>query len=1364
MTTLIVILKRRVVNMKKQFGEYYLGLDIGTDSIGWAVSDLEYNLQRFHGKDMWGIRLFEGGKTAEERRLFRSTRRRIQRQHQRIKFLQEIFADEINKVDNKFYQRLVDSKFFPEDKTEDQRNTLFNDKNFSDKDYHEKYPTIFHLRKALIDGGEKIDIRLIYLGLHHIMKNRGHFLFAGQNLENVESFSNAFNALNTYLDDEFGFSFADANLNIVAETLKNGQMGVKDKSKKLNDLFGATSKQMKDMVTLLCGGTASIKNILNLENIDLDTEKLCFKTVEYDSFRDTLLDIIGDLDKVECIDRLKSVYDWALLAEIKHGEKFLSYAKVVAYNKHKEDIKKLKEVMRKYSDKSTYNKMFNDVSEKNNYVSYVGMTKKVGKKQVVTVKKCTSVDFCKYVKSVLSKLKVEDDGIKAIVLECDNGTLAPKEITRDNGVIPYQMHLLELRRILENASKYYPFLKVKDASGFSASEKIEKILTFRIPYYVGPLNDSHKIGDGIEGNCWIVKNNDEKITPWNFDQVVNKKACAEKFIRRMTNKCTYINNADVLPRNSLLYSKFTVLNELNNVCINGTRLPVDLKQHIYRELFMTHKKVSGKLFKNFMINNGYISEEDVLSGFDIDFKSSLQSYIDFSGIIGSKVNDTLMIDTIINWIVIFGESKELLAERINNSFGDKLTVSEIKNILRLKYTGWGTMSREFLQDIVSPMPGFADSLSIIRALWDTSNNLMELLGGEYQFSADLKKYNLANATDITGGITYDQVKDLYVSPAVKRGLWQTLQITEEIKGIMGREPKKVFIEMTRGVGQKKRTVSRKNLLIDLYKKCKDETRDWVGELGQHSDADLRSDKLYLYYTQMSRCMYTNTIIRLDDLFKVGKDGKALYDIEHIYPQSKTKDDSLDNRVLVKAEANRSKGDKYPVPQEYRAKSISLWKELLDKGFISRKKYDRLVRNSPLTEDELAGFIARQIVETSQSTKAAAEILQREYTNSEIVYVKAGNVSSFRQQYDFIKCRDINDYHHAKDAYLNIIVGNVYNTKFTHSPINFIKNRDNRYSLNRMYDFPVERGGVVAWRTGEDGSIATVSKTMNTNRVLFTRYATVAHGGLFDQMPMKAGKGQMPLKSGKNTPLVNIDKYGGYNKVAGAYFFLVEHLLKEKVVRTIEYVPITIANSMHDDDSLLEYCETVLGLKEARILLPKIKINSLFKVDGFKMHISGRTGDRIIFKGANQLVLDKNEEKYIKNISKFIARNKEAKGKLSITEFDKLDCIENLKLYDAFFKKIETTLYKIRLSAQVENLKNGREIFVKLLVEEQVNVLYEVLHMFQCNSYSSNLTSIGGSGKAALLKIGKNITGINKIFIVNQSLTGLFEKEVDLLKL
>ena len=76
--------------MKKDYGDYYLGLDIGTNSVGWAVTDEQYNLLKSHGKAMWGIRLFEEGKTAEERRMHRGARRRQERNYYR-NFLQKKF-------------------------------------------------------------------------------------------------------------------------------------------------------------------------------------------------------------------------------------------------------------------------------------------------------------------------------------------------------------------------------------------------------------------------------------------------------------------------------------------------------------------------------------------------------------------------------------------------------------------------------------------------------------------------------------------------------------------------------------------------------------------------------------------------------------------------------------------------------------------------------------------------------------------------------------------------------------------------------------------------------------------------------------------------------------------------------------------------------------------------------------------------------------------------------------------------------------------------------------------------------------------------------------------------------------------------
>ncbi len=85
---------------------YYLGLDLGTDSIGWAVTDKNYNIPKFKGNSMWGIRLLEGGNTAVERREFRSSRRRLERNKYRLNCLEMLFNEEISKKDIAFSKDL----------------------------------------------------------------------------------------------------------------------------------------------------------------------------------------------------------------------------------------------------------------------------------------------------------------------------------------------------------------------------------------------------------------------------------------------------------------------------------------------------------------------------------------------------------------------------------------------------------------------------------------------------------------------------------------------------------------------------------------------------------------------------------------------------------------------------------------------------------------------------------------------------------------------------------------------------------------------------------------------------------------------------------------------------------------------------------------------------------------------------------------------------------------------------------------------------------------------------------------------------------------------------------------------------------
>ena len=50
------------MNLKET--DYYVGLDCGTSSIGFAVTDTDYNLLQARHKDMWGSHLFDEASTA----------------------------------------------------------------------------------------------------------------------------------------------------------------------------------------------------------------------------------------------------------------------------------------------------------------------------------------------------------------------------------------------------------------------------------------------------------------------------------------------------------------------------------------------------------------------------------------------------------------------------------------------------------------------------------------------------------------------------------------------------------------------------------------------------------------------------------------------------------------------------------------------------------------------------------------------------------------------------------------------------------------------------------------------------------------------------------------------------------------------------------------------------------------------------------------------------------------------------------------------------------------------------------------------------------------------------------------------------
>lgn len=1323
-------MKKNQNNQKE--GNYYLGLDIGTNSIGWAVTDTTYHIPKFKGNAMWGVRLFEEAQSAVDRRGARAARRRLARRKQRLLLLELLFSDEIAKIDPNFFIRLKESSLFAEDKNTSGKYLLFNDKTYTDKDYLKQYPTVYHLRSELIHSKEPHDVRLVFLALHHIMKNRGHFLFDFDTQAEGKPLTDCLDELNAFLFSEFDQTLSLRNPSEYAHILETDGLSITAKKKALRELLEKTDLpedvafQPQILSDMLAGATVKLSDLFADDTLkDASVKSVCLKN-DMDEIFDELSALLDD--RIELLLAAKTVFDAARLTRILDGESYISDAKIKLYHKNHEHLVKLKEYVKTYYPQK-YKEIFVLKKDKlNNYAAYSNHKLRSGDYH------CDREAFCSYLKTQLPDMK-SNPAYQNIYEEIENKTFLSRLTGSDNGVIPCQLHLKELETIVANASVYLPFLNTQDTDGLTIAQKIISIFKFRIPYYVGPLNRQSP-------HHWVVRT-DEKIYPWNFDKVVDKKKSAENFIINLIGRCSYTGEY-VLPKDSLLYSEYMLRNELNLLRVNGKELPRDVMEDLYQDLFVAEcKTVTVKRIKNYLRSKGLIQATDELGGIDINVKSKLKSYHDFKRLLSNGL-DTEDVEAVIQRILIFGDDRKMLRAWLKENF-PALSKEDTDYICRLKYQDWGRLSKRFLTATFH-IDEEGNAFSIMDMLRSRNVNLSHLLSGEYRFATEAERIRTENTgADQT---LNQQIDDLYLSPAVKRSVRQTLKMIDEIVDIQKSAPKKIFIEVARGTRQNlkgKRSVSRKDRLIELYKACGEESNHLFAALCNEEENKLRSDKLYLYYTQFGKCMYSEEPIDLDALLK----DNTTYDIDHIFPRSRIKDDSIDNRVLVKSVLNREKTNIYPIDASIRQSRYPFWKSLKEKGLISDKKFQRLVRQTPLSEAELSEFVARQLVETQQSTKAIVSLIKEYYPHTRAVYSKAGNVTDFRHHFNFIKCRDVNDFHHAKDAYLNIVVGNVYDTKFTEQ---FFRNiARETYSLNKVFEYSTPN----AWNA--DGtSIRTVRRYMSKHNILVTRMPREVKGQLFDLMIMPAGKGQLPVKQGKS-----IEKYGGYNKLSGAYFMVAEHTKKNKRIRTVEAV--MVCDKDFYEQNPLNYCTDRLGLVEPKIIVPKIRFDTLLELNGSKVYITGRSVDQLLCKHAYELVLDHAHEQYIKQILKYLERCTMAKKELVLTVHDGITAEQNIELYDWFVQKLSTSVY-IKLFPKLRSqLTSEKMSFNSADTYTQCKILSEILKIFRCDRQLANLSDLHGNKSAGNVYFNKNLSSLQTAYLIHQSPTGLYECKTDLLK-
>lgn len=1466
--------------------EYVVSLDIGTSSVGWAVLDHDFNLVtgkkriveinengekkiRKVRTNLWGVRLFEEGETAENRRLKRGMRRRIARRKKRLAYLQGLFQKEISIFDDSFFIRLEESFYRKEDKTVETQYPLFNgeigsgESFASEVDYYNQYPTIYHLRKRLIEDQRQADLRLIYLALHHIAKFRGHFTNQGQtfDLKNL-NISSSLHELMEKFDDLFEvekraeISFEEAN-----HILADRKTSRKVKTERLVHLYNTGNKvvdaQQKALFTAVVGNGIDIAKIFSNEEYKPNEENKIPKVGDFkysnENFEDTWSEIQSYIqpEELEILETGKKVYESIVLSQILTQET-LSASMVEKFENHKRQLGELKAFT-----KSISRKVFEEVFQKEGiydcFIQGNGDPAKVISRD----------DFYKKIKKLFEEnfvgLKFPDgdkefdfsqveltDEQKQELIKIHNEMrfeiYLPKQRMSDNGAIPYQVHEHELIEIIKNQSVYYPFLGEKvimeeendEGETIKKEEyKIQSLFKFRIPYYVGTLaqksgwilNEKKELqqAESSSKNSWLVRRSTEKITPWNFSKVVDKEQSAANFVERMTGFDTYLPSEKVLPKHSLLYQEFIIYNELmtSGWLEKGKKIyfPPELRREIVNKLFKTSKKVSAQKMLDFL-NARYpgqlhLASKRELFGLDTfvsspSYNGTFSSYIDLktAGITDEMIeNNRENFEQIIKWQTIFEDRKILkrtLKNANQNHWNHLLSEEQILKLSQKHYTGWGKLSKKLLDGLRTQ-----NGKTIIENLKEEKfNNFMRLLEDE----KIVKATNQAQVEKIDNqSLNYAMVANLAGSPKIKKGIWQTLQVIKELEQFLGRENiSKIVIEMAKDQDTG-RTQSRQKQIEKFYATFQEKTKENIADGSSYYEFDFKElkeelscapklddEKVYLYFLQNGRSMYGGTKLDLDHL--------SDYEVDHIIPQTYIKDDSFDNKVLVLKSENQNKGGDVP-SQAIIDRMKPFWELLAKNGQISPRKLANL-KIGKLSDDQKKGFIKRQLVETRQITKHIANILadyfNRDQNQIEVLTPKAGLTSQFRrgevfvpkEEFDiametsqgihyewdgkeffsdgeikeskykdsnfvkvhvhegFTKLRELNDYHHAHDAYLNGIVAfYIYETrpdlrnlwvygeyqrkeqrvigKYGQQRKEFFKQLLTGMKEKQWLCYEYDKEDSSVYTNGEfwdqEEVFGKVRKNLGLRNLNIVKKVEVQTGKFGDESVYKKDDKATNFAKGLKKDL-DPQYYGGTKAPISAYGVIIQNTKGEiKVVS----IPAMISQIYADVADKLSYLQEIYPKEKiTKILVRQVPKYTKYILEngGIRLYASyqeAQNGTQLpMMKIMNNFSTDEELEEIYCQLAQFISKNKlfaekkldlltkEKKGEIQ-SYFEKSERVEKEAIIQELIRVVKgnprdlKTLKKAGLGTSDQRLKSGNTITNgTILVYQSVTGLYE----------------------------------------------------------
>ena len=1452
-----VILENDIV--KKQPG-YGISLDMGTNSIGWAVvwdsGDKTDQIVVRKGKRLYGARLFDAAVDSSKYRSARSARRTLGKKIWRLNLLKGLLRDYVLKEDKDFFKNLHLTQ------THKGSNILFKDINYQDKDYFKEFPTIYHLRKALTNP-EKIEsfkarglyYRFLFLAAHDMLKNRGHFLIASDldfsNLTNVDD--QKATLLNEIVEEVL--EFANANSEDEKEILKKEKV-----IDEINTYFKDKSAKLKNNIPGYIY-RAIIGNVINFKvlfGVD-DKTGLTFKKNE-------LNDLNTEVDEVNhTIEKMFSYFSIIQAEKILSGKaETISDFKIKLFKNHEETTYLLKTL---FKGTDIYKKIF---KKDGIYEKFIGNGKgyKSGKKRPL---KAYQDDFIKELNKILTDYFKNDEIKENLLATAESKGPEFKDFAKyllsDNpnfedvntGYTLYtptnfeysrevmnQLHLAELRQIL----KCSPL----DAD---TKKNIETLLTFKAEYFLGPLSKN------VPGkNQWIVKKpgfENEKITPFNLDQVVDKIKTNKEFIARMKRTCSYLVGEKTMQQETIIYQDYIFFNTVNKLRFGEALTPISQadKVKLYQYLLknsvnqltlktiekLLEKKVTKGMDLNadkptlplslsaqrkfrsiFGLDNeipaDYLDSkkvaffDEIINNFSYADKNNIEAKLEIIKELANAYNIPEFKEIEINMDIKL--TQELTKENFVNS---NIDIDTLNKLMQVKSNKAGKLSRKFLAEIMlSNNEGLWQP--VISHLRESNLNLQELIyvviGGESVNLETIAAENTKRELDLNDPNYLNQyLAERFVPPLSRRPIIQANKLIDEIIQIMnGQLPSHVTLEFTRTNNLKdknKRTISRSEQIKKQINSLKDYVlrEKLIGELeSQDKDPDLKSDKLYLYFSQLGKDMYTGKAIDIRNLED--------YDIDHIYPQAKITDESIhNNKVLTSKDENRKKSDKYPLTFDVQKRMTEHWNYLKEHKLITQEKYTRLTRTTELKQDEITEFENRQKNVLDWVNKELIVFLKdykfKDNKEFEPVYSKSSYVDEFRKTFDFLKFRNLNKFHHAHDAYLNDVLAKIFKSRHKYYNDGNVEFKDKKAPTILERAIPKKTLNV---NGKEIKFLDYFENIFNSVDQLMTKMTEVKSSGAFwNETVYGKDEGSIPVKQAFKDK-----KIAHYGSPSTAFFTIIEIKTKDKKGKektSLKIVPVPTYHCTRFYDENINRQENVFNLTKFRNYIqneftneneiasvfskisekPIIPKGTLCEIDGVKVRFAGKTGNNCAYHNVCNLTIkqkanylyyrwldkqfddifkekEKNEQKIkdgetvLVDIFKKYSylSKKDPKKAIILSKENNLKLMQEIyktaqKLYEN--KKITNTVQQRFLINKIFNSNVYLSKFSELDFFEQVKLLVDIITvLFKSNvSNCGQILDLGDDIEKKINDFHKTVEIKYNFSIIKESITGFKTKKI-----